>query len=46
MNLIMKVNTFQNKIVNPITVDIGDNTTFKAAENILWSGDRKSRGHL
>ena len=37
MNLVMKVNTFQNKIVNPITVDIGDNTTFKAAENILWS---------
>ena len=35
--MIMKVNIFKEKILNPVTVDIGDDTYFKAAENILWS---------
>ena len=37
VKMIMKVNIFKEKILNPVTVDIGDDTYFKAAENILWS---------
>lgn len=37
MNLIMKVNIFKDKILDPPTVAIGDDTCFKAAENIIWS---------
>lgn len=37
MNLIMKVNYFQEKIVNPPIVEIGADTKLKAAENIIWS---------
>ncbi len=44
MNLVMKVNTFHDKIADPITVDIGADTTFKAAENILWSETVKAEG--
>ena len=38
MNLIFKVNYFQEKIANPPIVEIGADTTLKAAENIIWSG--------
>lgn len=37
LNMIMKVNVFQDKIVNPPTTAIGDDTYFKAADNIIWS---------
>ena len=38
LEMIMKVNVFDTKIVNPPTVTIGDSTKMKLAENILWSG--------
>lgn len=37
LNMIMKVNVFQDKIVNPPTPVIGYDTYFKAADNIIWS---------
>lgn len=37
LNLIMKVNVFHDKIVEPPTTEIGADTYFKAADNILWS---------
>lgn len=37
MNLIMKVNYFHDRIANPPVVEIGTDTTFKAADNIIWS---------
>ena len=37
LNLIMKVNIFHDKVVNPVTTEIGDDTYFKAGDNILWS---------
>ena len=37
VNMIMKTNIFQTKILNPTVVDIDDGTIFKAADNILWS---------
>ena len=42
MNMIMKVNIFQTKIVNPPVVTIGDSTIFKAAENIIWSATARA----
>ena len=37
LELIMKVNYFQDKFVNIPIVDIDTGTNFKAAENIIWS---------
>lgn len=37
MEMIMKTNVFQTKIVNPAVTSIGDDTIFKAAENMTWS---------
>ena len=37
LNMIMKVNIFEDKVLNPPTVEIGDDTYFKAADNIIWS---------
>lgn len=37
LTMIMKVNVFQDKIVNPPTPAIGADTYFKAADNIIWS---------
>ncbi len=37
LELVMKTNTFRNKLVNTPAVEIGEDTTFKAAENIIWS---------
>ncbi|MDD6066996.1 MAG: carbohydrate-binding protein [Firmicutes bacterium] len=33
----MKVNVFNDKILDPPATEIGDDTYFKAAENIIWS---------
>ena len=37
MKMIMKVNVFNDKILDPPATEIGDDTYFKAAENIIWS---------
>lgn len=37
LNMIMKVNVFQENVLNPTVVEIGFGTKFKAAENIIWS---------
>lgn len=42
MNLIMKVNIFEEKILNPPTTVIGEDTYFKAGDNIIWSKTVKS----
>ena len=43
MNLIMKVNYFHDYVVNAPVVEIGDDTRFKAAENINWSETVKTQ---
>ncbi len=37
MEMIMKVNVFQENVLNPPVVEIGFGTNFKAADNIVWS---------